>query len=267
MRPRTLVPLTGLLAVLAVPPAQPTWSRSVVAEILTRYATGDYAGAIKAIEGMDHCPSGRRLVPLMAPDNAFIDWQHAAKDWIRLGTWPPGLRRRQLITATVALEVVRARPELHPYRRLSFLGWACELVRDHPVGSEAERLWYLTSIAVMDEKAPFALLPAKSGDMTLRSGTPDTHGTAGAGVGSPRPRDGGLSERGAIPPGRGVGESGADIGDWAFPLSQLDGRERTSAEEPADRSRAGEALRNPSGDAAGDRTRSSGTRERRSGSR
>lgn len=86
MRPRTLVPLTGLLAVLAVPPAQPTWSRSVVAEILTRYATGDYAGAIRGIEGVDQLPVGTPLGSAVAPDNAFIDWQHATKDWIRLGT-------------------------------------------------------------------------------------------------------------------------------------------------------------------------------------
>lgn len=163
-----LVPMAGLLAVLAVPPAQPTWSRSAVGAILTRYATGDYAGAIRAIEGVDQLPVGMALSPdAPRPDDAFGDWQRAAKDWIRLGAWPTGLRRRQLIAATVALEVVRARPELDPHRRILFLGWACELVRDHPVGNEAERLWYLTSIAVMGEVTPFALLPAKAGDLTL----------------------------------------------------------------------------------------------------
>ena len=162
-----VVPLAGLLAVVAMSPAQSRWSRSAFNAILTRYATGDYAGAIKAIEGIDQFAFDTPLTP-DTPDNAFTNWQRAAPEWIRLGTWPTGLRRRQLIAATVALEIVRARPELNGYRRLSFLSWACELVRDHPVGSDAERLWYLTSIAVMQELSPLGLLPAERDDMTPR---------------------------------------------------------------------------------------------------
>ena len=159
----------ALLGFLGMSPAQPTWSRSAVSEILTRYATGDYAGAIRAIEGVEQLPVGIRAPDLpTVPDDALIDLQRAANDWIRLGTWPTGSRRRQLIAATVALEVVRARRELNGYRRLSFVRWACEIVRDHPAGSDAERLWYLTSIAVMQELSPVGLLPARRNDMTLR---------------------------------------------------------------------------------------------------
>ena len=155
------MPLAGLLAVVACRPHSRRGRGAPSTAILTRYATGDYAGAIKAIEGIDQFAFETPLTP-DTPDNAFTNWQRAAPEWIRLGTWPTGLRRRQLIAATVALEIVRARPELNAYRRLSFLSWACELVRDHPVGSDAERLWYLTSIAVMQELAPLGLLPAKS---------------------------------------------------------------------------------------------------------
>lgn len=159
----------ALLGLLGRSPAQPTWSRSTVSEILTRYGTGDYAGAIRAIQGVDELPLGIRAPDLpTTPDDALIDFQRAAKDWIRLGTWPTGSRRRQLIAATVALEVVRARRELNAYRRLSFISWACGIVRDHPTGSDAERLWYLTSIAVMQELSPVGLLPAKRDDLTLR---------------------------------------------------------------------------------------------------
>jgi tetratricopeptide (TPR) repeat protein len=73
-----------------------------------------------------------------------------------------------MVAATVALEILHARPELTGYRRLSFLSWACAIVRDHPTGSDAERLWYLTSVAVLQEFSSLGLLPARSGDPSLR---------------------------------------------------------------------------------------------------
>lgn len=165
---RRATPLAGLLVALVVSPQQPSWSRSEITEILSRYAAGDYSGAIKIIESVDQLRLGKSVSDqLSPPDDAFIDWQHATKDWIRLGTAPTG-RPRELIAATVALEVVRAHPELAPYRSLSFLTWACQIVRDHPKGSEAERLWYLTSIAVIQESSLVGLLPAKREDTSVR---------------------------------------------------------------------------------------------------
>jgi tetratricopeptide (TPR) repeat protein len=160
--------MAGLLVVLVVSPPQPSWSRSVITEILSRYATGDYTGAIKIIESVDALPIGGSLSPgtLSAPDEAFIEWQHAAKDWIRLD--PKDSRRHQLIAATVALEIVHARSELNGPRRLSFVAWACEAVRDHPTRTDAERFWYRASIAVMQESVGFGLLPTKRDDMTFR---------------------------------------------------------------------------------------------------
>jgi tetratricopeptide (TPR) repeat protein len=169
MRLTVAIALVGLLTAAVATPAQSTWSRTAVRDILTQYATGDYAGALRAIEGVDQLPVGMRVGQASQPDDAFIDWQSAAQDWIRLTSWPTGVRRRQLVAATVALEIVRARSELVGYRRLSFLAWACELVRDHPTGSDAERLWYLTSIAVIQDASGEVLLqPAERNEMSLR---------------------------------------------------------------------------------------------------
>src|SRR6476620_7019904 len=106
MRLTVAIALVGLLTAAVATPAQSTWSRTAVRDILTRYATGDYAGALRAIEGVDQLPLGMRVGEASQPDDAFIDWQSAAKDWIRLTSWPTGVRRRQLVAATVALEIV-----------------------------------------------------------------------------------------------------------------------------------------------------------------
>ena len=167
MRLTVPIALVGLLAAAVATPAQSTWSRSAVNAILLRYATGDYAEAIHGVEGLNQGALQERLTP-DTPDNAFTTWDRAARDWIRLGSWPTGLRRRQLVAATVALEIAHAHPEFNFYARLRFFSWACDVVRDHPAGNDVERLWYLTSIAVMQEAGPLGFLPAARDDMSLR---------------------------------------------------------------------------------------------------
>jgi len=134
------LPLAGLLAVAAVsPPAQSMWSRNAWSAILTRYGTGDYDGAVRAIEGIETSAFTTALTP-DTPENALTNWERAAPAWTRLGASPAIVRRRQLVSATVALEIVRAHPELRPVQRMAVVASACRLVRNHPDHGEAERL-------------------------------------------------------------------------------------------------------------------------------
>src|SRR5262245_45461560 len=146
-----LFPLAALFALAGMAPAlQSEWSTKGWSAILTRYAAGDYAGAIGAIEAIDTV-AFMRVISADAPENALTNWERAAVAWTRESASPTTVRHRQLITATVALEIMRAHPHLLPPLRL-FLGtWACQVVRSNRKGTDAERLWYLASIAVMQE--------------------------------------------------------------------------------------------------------------------
>src|SRR5215471_19193671 len=119
MRLTTVLPLAGLLALMGMAAApQSEWSTKTWSAILSRYAADDYAGAIEAIEAIDTV-AFLREISADTPENALTNWERAALAWTRLGASPTIVRRRQLIAATVALEIMLAHPQLPPPLRLS----------------------------------------------------------------------------------------------------------------------------------------------------
>ena len=145
---------SGVLAVFTLlvfgpgPAAQtPPIETAAVRDVLDRYARGDYDGAVHAIANLNKL------------DQAFDGIRLLTPRWIHEGG---STEKRRLTVATVALEIAHAR-QASPWRlRWPFVAWACELVRDNASHWSAERLWFLLSIAVIEE----------AGDWTDLTGAP-----------------------------------------------------------------------------------------------
>jgi tetratricopeptide (TPR) repeat protein len=166
MKIARVAPLVGVVAVLAAAPAGPSaWSKTALLTLLDRYAAGEYDFAARAIAAIDRL--GAIETP-EAPDTPLTTWRLAAPEWIRSAASPAEIDRRRLIAATVALELVHAHPEVPWPRRWSFFSWACAAAREHPTRSAAERLWYLTSVAVAQEAGGTGLLPSSELNISVR---------------------------------------------------------------------------------------------------
>ena len=138
VRKRTAWLVAAAVAVSAAwPSAAPsTWSKAALTAILDQYASGNYEAATRAIAAIDQLSLHESQD---TPETPFTNWQHAAPDWIRKGSSTAESNRRKLIAATVALDIVRAHPEVGLLQRLPFLAWACTRVRDHATGSDVAK--------------------------------------------------------------------------------------------------------------------------------
>jgi tetratricopeptide (TPR) repeat protein len=146
-------------------------SLSSVTDLLERYDSGDYEAVTAAFERDSDAslrefraalnrpmPEGSipRMTDLLPLPDQFIS---DAKRWIRAGGLPAAEHRR-LVAATLALEIAHARRRVQPPAGALFATLACRLMRESPlaVPREAERRWYLASIAAIEDMYAWPLL-------------------------------------------------------------------------------------------------------------
>ena len=104
------------------------------ADLLDRYARGDYAA--------------------FTPPRTALDLQrmrqgvmHDGEPWIRRGSGREA-RHRQLVVASVALELARASLEVDWGEGRQLIEWSAAILRKGPP-DDAERLWHLAALALM----------------------------------------------------------------------------------------------------------------------
>jgi hypothetical protein len=132
-----------------------------VRQVLDYYESGNHAGVSAALDAV---PDMHRMFRAFERDaNSWI-----TEDGIAAARW-----RRQLIAASVALEVghrLRGQP---PEQAARYLVWASLAMRRNPPAtpSETERLWYLASIAgMLEQSSPWVLTAAMpTGSSALQS--------------------------------------------------------------------------------------------------
>ncbi len=140
VRPGWLVCLVCLAAIALGAPAAGPRSLDVQAA-LQHYARGDYAAFADAL-------SLRGAVD----KNLYPSFERTTTRWLRTEGQNP-VWRRELVAASVALELAHLFKEEPADRAAPYLVWATRLVRErpHPESGEAERLWYLAAMAGMQE--------------------------------------------------------------------------------------------------------------------
>lgn len=103
------------------------------AALLDRYERGERAQVADQLAGI-------RDISIVAND-----LKRVGLAWTQAGG-PEDLHRRRLVAAAFALEIASSR--FWPEEVDPFVEWGCQLVRDNPKHDDAERLWFLTSVAV-----------------------------------------------------------------------------------------------------------------------
>ncbi len=140
-----------VMSATAAPAAAPS-----LEELLARYDQGDFEAVVRALAAL---PSGPSATPKRAEeipvDSLFVEWLTVAPRWIAAGG-AEATGRRQLVAASFALELARARTDSAWYLRYPFVAWACDLLRSSPSRTSGHRWWYLASIGVMQEADDWA---------------------------------------------------------------------------------------------------------------
>lgn len=92
-------------------------------------------------------------------DSMLLELDGATKRWIVAGG-PALAAHRRLVAATLALEIAHSRRNVWLHERGPFVSWACALLRQPPAAapSDAERLWYVASVAALEEVGGWQLL-------------------------------------------------------------------------------------------------------------
>jgi tetratricopeptide (TPR) repeat protein len=112
-------------------------------DLLDRYGRGDYAA--------------------FTPPRSPLDLQrmrqgvmHDGEPWIKRGSGRE-TRRRALVVASVALELARASVDIDWGEGRQLIEWAAEILRQGPA-DDAERLWHLAAVALMQRASDSELL-------------------------------------------------------------------------------------------------------------
>ena len=146
--------LTLWTLALAAPTPQTGASGLSPTALFEQYARGEYA---KVEESLTRLTDPRPFIKAI---------KRETQTWTRLPDDPVEAARRRLIVATVALEAVyrpkppvpsaaatRSRATAPDEDIHQLIEWACDLVRQSPVPSPAERLWHWLTIALMEDDA------------------------------------------------------------------------------------------------------------------
>jgi hypothetical protein len=152
-------PFVVLAFVMAAGAWAPTPQRLAIADALVLYDHGDYAKFLDAINSDG-----------AVDKELFRSFQKTSEQWIAASA-QTGRDRRVLVAASVALELAHLLRDQPTDRSARYLAWAGTIVRQRltSAAGTAERQWYLTAIAGMEElDEPWALTSgARSGSSVL----------------------------------------------------------------------------------------------------
>jgi tetratricopeptide (TPR) repeat protein len=151
---------TAAAVALAATQSSHTAPQLTTTEAIAAYSHGDYSRFFEFLE-----QSTKKF------DKGFHDFERDASAWMRDGTQQQPDRRR-LIVATVALEIAHALRNEPADHAGEYLVWASDLMQDASpdVDREIQHLWYLASIAGMQELEPWVLAANEfSGNVRLHT--------------------------------------------------------------------------------------------------
>jgi tetratricopeptide (TPR) repeat protein len=152
-QPGFLAPLAilGLVVLSASLGALQSAAPPSATELLSRYDGGDPQAVATLLAGL--------------PDTAFDplkqDFEHVAGLWTT-ANGPMDERRRRLVAATLALEIVNARLQQEWKNLRSLIEFGCDLVRKNPPG-DTEHLWQLASVALGEGSGDVIFMPGHIG--------------------------------------------------------------------------------------------------------
>jgi hypothetical protein len=169
-----LVLLGAGTVLLAHVPARAT---SSITDLLDWYDQSQYDNVLADLARRDtQLAHDSKLQGFIDPLPSDLDG--AARRWISAGG-PELAERRRLVAATLAIEISHSRKSVYLPFRAPLVIWGCELLRKNPppVATDAERLWYIASVAALEEFSGWSLLvlpPAPSGAGAGRGASPPT---------------------------------------------------------------------------------------------
>ena len=152
-RAARFVALAGaLVAVLSLQRGSSAQNLTVsFADALTLYEVGEYESVIRGLR-VSIAGDRERLIPMLARE---------AEAWIASGS-KAEVPRRRLVAAVFALELGLAGLDTQWEITKRAVEWACDALRRAGPPTEAERLWHLASLALLEASfEPVALLSAR----------------------------------------------------------------------------------------------------------